>query len=641
MSLVITSSKQQQYEGIDGAGVEKPFSYKNHMKSPLIIKKNSEIAVVSVRVDRQSNITIARGDRMGLYWGEETAANDIVGVEPNLVCFLQVPFGTYSLDQFAIALQTEITNLGQETFSNFRTSQVEVETDADDDFAHFKITLSQNASATNVSNTLSSGSFVACIDSRNDKAANIFVEATYGTDFVFTNDFSVSGNAVTAGTDINREAIAILATDYLSSTSGVCEFNFSDAPGNIKVGLVRNMPEDRPAPTTFNTVFFQDPNFADEDGNLLSEFYDYVFTLEREPPATVPSGYSVAQCVVVEDPEKGTQMVKVPSASYTTNVPNASFDTSKGVYFDKVRFTRFGEEIKIEVVDTAGNASTLIDAGTEALKPCGQACDFLYAKMDIGTVSETISIDRFDKGTATSRNYEDPRFYGFNINRTTSEARDAAEIQNDYTNYVNGQGAVAVSTGFSPANLIDDPITATVNASGGQERSWVLVLGPDEQYNTEDVVGEMIPTNTIQTTLGFSKTVLLETGDRDASSKTNDIVFKSDKAPSFDATENMFIRWNATQQQSYNGNQGSISKIIYACPRFDIRGSDTGALYYEPYERVYVDCNNTEDVMISDIGVDIVDVNEILVDNLVGDTQINFHIRQKESFQLGRDSGRT
>ena len=72
-----------------------------------------------------------------------------------------------------------------------------------------------------------------------------------------------------------------------------------------------------------------------------------------------------------------------------------------------------------------------------------------------------------------------------------------------------------------------------------------------------------------------------------------------------------------------------------------MRGNDHGALYYEPNERVYVDCNNPEPLMITDISVDLVDVNEVLAEGLVGNTQIVFHIRQKEDFKVGRDSGRT
>ncbi len=651
MSLVITSSKQQQYDGLVGknVGVEKPFSYKNHMKSPLIIKKGSEIAVVSVRVDKAQQIQVRNGDRMGLYWGQETVADDIVTVEPNLVCFLEIPNDTYTIEQFADALQTELINLGQTTFSNFRTATVVTTPDNDNSFVHFKIKFSQNASATDIAGNLASGSFVACVNANNKTPVNAIVRETYGAaELTLTDDFNVSGNEITAGSDATKGCVFIAAKDYLSSTSGVCEFNFSDAPGDIRVGLVRNMPVDRPAPSNFNNIREQSPNFSNDEGNRIDEFYDYCFQIKRTGTG-VPTEFSVGQAVIVNNPGDGLQMVKVPSASYTTATPNASFDTTKGTYFDKVRFTRFGEQIKIELIDNKSAATTLIDAGSGALKPCGQFSDLLYAKGEMLVSTEKLVIDRFDKGTATSKAYNDSRTYGFGIipsnlppDHATLVAREAAELQDLQTNFCSGMGSTATSIGYNDANLDQAPLYDTINASGGQQRSWVVVLGPDEQYNTQDVNGQMIPNDDMRRALGFSKTPLLESGDEDPTlSLTNDVVFKSDQEPDFSATESMFIRWNATQQQSYNCNQGSISKIIYACPRFDIRGSESGGLYYEPYERVYVDCNNPDDLMITDVGVDIVDVNERLVTSLTGDTQINFHVRQKEKFQPGPDSGRT
>ena len=103
----------------------------------------------------------------------------------------------------------------------------------------------------------------------------------------------------------------------------------------------------------------------------------------------------------------------------------------------------------------------------------------------------------------------------------------------------------------------------------------------------------------------------------------------------------MFIRFNGLQQISYNTNTGSISKILYACPRFDVNGNDTGFLYFEPHERVYIDCNNTDKLVMSDLNIELVDINEQYVEDIVGTTQINFHIRQKEGFAVGRNSGRT
>ena len=641
MSLVITSSKQQEYNGTAGVGLEKPFSYKNHMKSPLIVKANSEVAVVSVRVDREQQIVLDEDDRMGIYWGLETSAADIVGVESDLVAFLEVGAGTYTESEFANVLETKINKLCRDTFSNFRQCLVKLVTGSGDEYRSFQITFIQNASATNVSTSLASGSFTACINDNNNVPANDLIRAAYGAGpYTRTDDFTVAGNVVTRGSVAAKKGIAIMSSQYLSSTSGVCEFDFDNANGNIKVGLVRNIPSAQSAPSEFNSTA-QVPNFAGDEGNGIDEFYDYVFTLERSGGAGAPTLYTIGQSLVVQTPGKGMQMAEVPTASYTTGIPNASFDSSKGTYFNKIRFTRFGQEIKIEAVDNAGNASTLIDAGSGALKPTDMGCDMLYAKMEIETATENIAINRFDVGV-DSANYKsyttNERLYGFDL-ITSQSLQDSIFDMEQYNNLV---GFVTPSSlGYNPNNMEKTPTyESVINASGGQDRAWVLCLGPDHQYNTAPLGFEMVPTFDMMKKLGFSHSPLLESTDG-VTPGHNLVAFTSNRAPDYQIFENMFIRWKPTQQQSYNAAQGSVSKIIYACPRFDIRGRTGGALYYEPYERVYVDCNNTEDMMITDIGVDIVDVNEVLRKDLIGTTQINFHIREKESFKVGRTSGRT
>jgi hypothetical protein len=152
-----------------------------------------------------------------------------------------------------------------------------------------------------------------------------------------------------------------------------------------------------------------------------------------------------------------------------------------------------------------------------------------------------------------------------------------------------------------------------------------MILAPSNAYMTDAMI-----VADISQELGFQNQIIRESQNQAATSTTNDIVFDSDKVPSLLQLKNMFIRFNGLQQTTFNANKGSISKIIYACPRFDSAGTRTGELYYEPHERVYVDCNNIDDVRLSDVSVDIVDVNEQLCTDLIGTTQINFHIRKKK-----------
>ena len=66
MSLLITSSKQPRVGGTVDIGIEKPFNYINNFQNPLKVPANSEIAVESVKINRQPRIQ-AR-DKLLLGW---------------------------------------------------------------------------------------------------------------------------------------------------------------------------------------------------------------------------------------------------------------------------------------------------------------------------------------------------------------------------------------------------------------------------------------------------------------------------------------------------------------------------------------------------------------------------------------------
>ncbi len=62
MSLVITSNQIE--DGLDEDGVaQEPYLYRNYMKQPLIIPKDSEVAVQSVKFSRDESITIRPGQK--------------------------------------------------------------------------------------------------------------------------------------------------------------------------------------------------------------------------------------------------------------------------------------------------------------------------------------------------------------------------------------------------------------------------------------------------------------------------------------------------------------------------------------------------------------------------------------------------
>ena len=105
--------------------------------------------------------------------------------------------------------------------------------------------------------------------------------------------------------------------------------------------------------------------------------------------------------------------------------------------------------------------------------------------------------------------------------------------------------------------------------------------------------------------------------------------FAAPGLPSTSADSSLFIRTPRLDLQTYNAATGNPSKILYSLPRFDNTGSESGALFFEASERLYVDCNNPQPLQITDFKVDMVKKDETKATDLTGATEIIFHFRKK------------
>ena len=620
MSLLITSSKQKEFDGVatHSIGIERPYSYINTMRSPLIIDADSEIAVVSVKCERNGKLEVdSRGFRVGLYWGNElTAGNTLTSARStNRVVYASVRGGTYTPSELAEELRIALNTVAVNTFSNMNSVVVTTQQDTNGDFSGFEFTFSQNASSTDVKASLTT---IATVNNNNKNPPGRLAES-YGIGPENTTDaftYTQGTQTLTAGAGFNT---ATFTSHPLSSTSGVCEVNFKSCTKDFKIGLVRNFSSDRPCPENFN----DDTGLVDETFNHYDEFYDFAFAVERTNAKAGTTANFFCQSYMDFNLSYG--MGKIASASQQNTIPNASFGDSNGS-FGMIRFTRFGEELKVELChnDGGGGDTTIFDSSDAALKPIGLFNDLLYLKIELGDSGGSCQILQFDSDQTTVRTSTDERNYGYG---DTAEAIVQMEVQNALIESLPGVAATGTivdpedgDTTFEAA-----PVYSKLNASGGQDRNWVMLLAPSNGYETGDFIR-----NDTSTELGFIDPIVRESVNVTPISTTNDVVFDSDTVPTLLQLKNMFVRFNGLQQQSFNANQGSISKIIYACPRFDSAGTRTGELYYEPHERVYVNCNNSDKVILSDISVDLVDVNEQYCEDLVGQTQINFHIRKKK-----------
>ena len=660
MSLLITSSRQAEFHDdlqVADNGLEQPNSYTNIMRSPLLVDADSEIAVVNIKCQRDGKIHVGiRGLTFGVYWGNELADGKFLNsygelmapradsiLSKNRVVYVKISKGVYTKKEFIDVLNDQVNKICGQTFSNFGGASVTGIYDATINLTGLSFEFKQNASATDVSSTLSAQDVIT---TSNHIPPDTLQDAGYLAEgnlpYLLTDDYvwTFANKRMTKGTDTTKDGCAVFSKP-LSSTSGVCEVDFQNVSGNFKIGLTRGFSGGTmPCPLNFNAGTEE----ADQVGNGYTEFYDYVFQMDRSlnNPATVDN-YNVAQSyfnsAYVEGELGTTTMSVLGNGSYAggSPPPNASFE---GVIGDdlrlcNIRFTRYGEKIKIEAFNKNADPSKVVtailaDFNLASLCPVNLANDQLYLKIDLAATADYVVINQFDSDATNTSDVgpNAPRNYGYDDIYTSSDiVREQVNHQNAIVDW-DVNDAFASKQYNLPIVYVDAPTYQDFNASFGQDRKWVLVLDKDDNYQTWGIP------NNVSAMLGFTKRIIKESVDKDASSTTNDIIFKGQRAGGLQLNSqflSMFIRFHATQQQSYNANTGSISKIVYACPRFDVNGSLDGALYYEPNERVYIDMNNPSAITLTNMAIDIVDVNERLIENLEGQTQINFHIRKKST----------
>ncbi len=94
------------------------------------------------------------------------------------------------------------------------------------------------------------------------------------------------------------------------------------------------------------------------------------------------------------------------------------------------------------------------------------------------------------------------------------------------------------------------------------------------------------------------------------------------------STRSIFVRLENFTQTSVNARQGNHSSIIAHLPRFDGQ-IETGRLYFEPKNLIYLDLNNPEPLNINSFDLSFVYSNEQYAESIVGQSIIVLHFKEK------------
>ena len=144
MSLIICSSTQDEYlrKNRNGDvistinGLSNPATFSNNFRSPLIIPKDAEVAVESVKINRAPLFDIPDEALFYFYFGPELNSTIVANDTTKIPVPIRIPRGSYTVDSLKEVLNNTLneSSLGPEIFGGFT---VDTERNTSLDFSNF------------------------------------------------------------------------------------------------------------------------------------------------------------------------------------------------------------------------------------------------------------------------------------------------------------------------------------------------------------------------------------------------------------------------------------------------------------------------------------------------------------------------
>ena len=577
MSLVLLSNDETFN---NGGGISLPNSFTNVTESPLLVKANSEVALQSLKINKEGQVHISpANNKMGLYIGRYLDENYdpfefAYTREPRNTNDIElIPERTYDQEEFADMIVPRFKKAifhpdMQDTFN------ASVERDSGD-FQGYNLRFNYTTSAP--TSSIPTG----------------FVLVEAGLD-----DFTYAAGVMTA-TSGGNGGVAQFTDAPLSANQGRFITNFSSAGVEWQIGLNRYADLENEAPP-----------YA-EEGDY--GYYDYV---------AVRDGSDLKLYHAIrKDSGVTTYMEEVVYYGYTGAEYADAYDLGTNASaFNYVEFQVTNDKVEV-YLSKGGSLRTLIcspDLGTPGkdnyFKPVNQACAYLYPKIGLEP-THIATIVTYEGRKPTDFSYTGLDTAGNNLSMDFYR-----------TCLLNGNIALCQDLDTRFYNDLDDATEFSFvgkNASNALDCDCVLVVGNSNLY--KNPVRQVNGYNTAEI-LGF----LGETFVKATSFGNTFELFTSTNVPVYKSSDSVFVRLTSGTQLSKNGLTGTDSKIIYHCPRFDNAGNEQGGLYFEPGEKTYLDLGNIGDTLINSFSVDIVDRKDKLVNGLIGDTIVVLHIREKK-----------
>lgn len=346
---------------------------------------------------------------------------------------------------------------------------------------------------------------------------------------------------------------------------------------------------------------------------------------------------------------------------YTEGGTNATFpaqyDTVTNTSgFAKLHFELSGNRVKIYFEDTARNTYTLWEYSQsitngggrlrekkEQCKPIDISCWDMQPVMGIynkgwaGLVGNGGAFNPSDYSITISKKNT---FDVFDPYVTDIAEYDANTKNISYYQFLLQSDRNQFNNVMSELNLRDglateSPISAKYGTFDTTTHTYVTCLQPviiatpsDRYLHTSQANTSRLFGLTIYNGVASGKPPWILDG-YDAVSKRTVFRLESGEKPISLSTKSIFVRLDNFAQTSINAGNGNKSSIIAHLPRFDGQ-NQTGRLFFEPKNLMYLDLKNPKELKVNSFDVSFVYADESFCKSLVGTTNVVLHIREKK-----------
>ena len=287
--------------------------------------------------------------------------------------------------------------------------------------------------------------------------------------------------------------------------------------------------------------------------------------------------------------------------------------------YQKVKFTCSGQKIKIEMLDPEDTPTILYEYGEgfekdENIKLINQAMWNMYP---------VLYIEATDDDFGESLTVEE-----YTAVQTVNSGNDIFALDNSWYNFVEEGANESLTQNLEARSWNDMGVTAKLTYKG-------ILTGANQVINLDNYLitkqddSTFIPSigaNSF-TVLGFTTSPTKEYAYGTGANSTRRI-FTSDTVPKLLSARTIFLRVENLATKVTNALMGNRSNIIAHLPRFDGQ-VETGRIYHEPKNLIFLDIGNSEEFKINSFDISFCYSNEQYCTALTGQSVVVLYIKSK------------